>query len=74
MKGFIGEILCGECKTNFIKHLEARGAIRRHERRLVIVEPKVDLFALSVDLHNEVNRATGKPEFTIEQARERWSR
>ena len=35
--------------------------------------PSQELFEWTVMLHNKVNERTGKPVFTVDQARERWT-
>lgn len=62
----MGKILpCIKCRNNFAEHIEKLALDD------TVLASRNNLFAWTVALHNEVNRATGKPvEWTVEQALE----
>lgn len=66
LEGFAGVLPCGSCREHFAKVL-AQAPIDN------ALTGRDALFSWSVRAHNAVNARLGKPEFSVEQARERWS-
>jgi hypothetical protein len=61
--GWLARVPCGDCK--------------RHAAEVLKSDPidftsPAAMFASGVRFHNGVNRKLGKPEWTVEQAREKW--
>jgi hypothetical protein len=65
MKNFfinLGTVLpCNKCKLNYLKHLE------KHPLDDTVLASRTNLIKWLIDIHNEVNKSTGKRVLTYEE-------